>query len=149
MKTMLLNRLLFLVANDIHQLISTASILFYFLYHSQKATLPVDFSTIKQLVKNARAELEGVSIMINWHVSIECQWNLISSRLPMIRKFKPMLIKPKQQWTMLLNNATNMPRHVKICDYRTIHGNSMFNIQWASIRNNTKYSIDIDLSFHR
>lgn len=43
-------------------MISTASILFYFLYHSQKTEFPVDINAIKQFISKARAELEGVSL---------------------------------------------------------------------------------------
>jgi hypothetical protein len=50
-----------LVNDEVHRLISTASILFYFLHHSQKVTFPVDFNAIQQLVSKARAELEAVS----------------------------------------------------------------------------------------
>jgi hypothetical protein len=49
------------VSDEIHRLISTASILFYFLYHSQKTKFPVDLDAIQQFVSRARAELEGVS----------------------------------------------------------------------------------------
>jgi len=48
------------VSDEIHRLISTASILFYFLYHSQKTNFPVDLNAIKQFVSTARSELEGV-----------------------------------------------------------------------------------------
>jgi len=51
----------FSVSDEIHRLISTASILFYFLYHSQKTKFPVDLDAIKQFVSKARTELEGVS----------------------------------------------------------------------------------------
>ncbi len=51
----------FSVSDEIHRLISTASILFYFLYHSQKTKFPVDLDAIQQFVSRARAELEGVS----------------------------------------------------------------------------------------
>ena len=50
-----------LVTDEVHRLISTASVLFYLLHHSQKVTFPVDFNTIQQLVSKARAELEAVS----------------------------------------------------------------------------------------
>jgi hypothetical protein len=53
--------LYFSVSDEIHRLIATASILFYFLYHSQKTKFPVDIDAIKQFVSKARAELEGVS----------------------------------------------------------------------------------------
>jgi hypothetical protein len=56
-----LHYLFTLVADDIHRLISTASVLFYFLYNSQKTTFPVDINAIKQFVAKARSELEGVS----------------------------------------------------------------------------------------
>ena len=52
------------MADEIHRLILTASVLFYFLYHSQKATFPVDIHAIETLVAKARAELEGVRIGI-------------------------------------------------------------------------------------
>ncbi len=52
---------LLLGSDEIHRLISTASILFYFLYHSQKTKFPVDIDAIKQFISKARAELEGVS----------------------------------------------------------------------------------------
>ncbi|UJR22132.1 hypothetical protein I4U23_025196 [Adineta vaga] len=50
------------VSDEIHRLISTASILFYFLYHSQKTKFPVDIDGIKQFVSKARSELEGFSL---------------------------------------------------------------------------------------
>ncbi|CAF1185315.1 unnamed protein product [Rotaria sordida] len=50
------------ISDEIHRLISTASILFYFLYHSQKTKFPVDITTINQFVINARSELEGLSL---------------------------------------------------------------------------------------
>ena len=50
----------FLEADEIHRLILTASVLFYFLYHSQKATFPVDIQAIEAFVAKARTELEGV-----------------------------------------------------------------------------------------
>ncbi len=50
-----------IVSDEIHRLITTASILFYFLYHSQKTKFPVDINAIKQFVSKARSELEGVS----------------------------------------------------------------------------------------
>ncbi|CAF1241040.1 unnamed protein product [Adineta steineri] len=50
------------ISDEIHRLISTASILFYFLYHSQKTQFPVDIDAIKQFVSKARTELEGFSM---------------------------------------------------------------------------------------
>ncbi|CAF1595550.1 unnamed protein product [Adineta ricciae] len=47
------------ISDEILRLISTASILFYFLYHSQKTKFPVDIGAIKQFVSNARAELDS------------------------------------------------------------------------------------------
>lgn len=61
----LLNHFIDLVADEIHRLISTASILFYFLYHSQKTNFPVDLNAIKQFVSKARAELDGVILVTN------------------------------------------------------------------------------------
>ncbi len=52
---------IYIVADEIYRLISTASVLFYFLYHSQKTKFPVDIDAIKQFVSKARTELEGVS----------------------------------------------------------------------------------------
>ncbi|UJR27133.1 hypothetical protein I4U23_008432 [Adineta vaga] len=49
------------ISDEILRLISTASILFYFLYHSQKTNFPVGIDAIKQFVSNARAELESFS----------------------------------------------------------------------------------------
>ncbi|CAF1217280.1 unnamed protein product [Rotaria sordida] len=49
------------ISDEIYRLISTASILFYFLYHSQKTNFPVDLDTIKQFVSKARSELEDLS----------------------------------------------------------------------------------------
>jgi len=46
-------------SDEINRLISTASILFYFLFHSQKTKFPVDIDAIKQFVAKARAELDG------------------------------------------------------------------------------------------
>ena len=57
---------LFVDSEEICRLISTASVLFYFLYHSQKTTFPVDIEAIKQFVSKARAELEGVSSSITF-----------------------------------------------------------------------------------
>lgn len=53
--------LLLSASDEILRLIATASILFYFLYHSQKTKFPVDIDAIKQFVSKARSELEGVS----------------------------------------------------------------------------------------
>ncbi|CAF2716859.1 unnamed protein product [Rotaria sp. Silwood2] len=50
------------ISDEIHRLISTASVLFYFLYHSQKTKFPVDIATINQFVAKARTELEGLSL---------------------------------------------------------------------------------------
>ncbi|CAF4311843.1 unnamed protein product, partial [Adineta steineri] len=49
------------ISDEILRLISTASILFYILYHSQKTNFPIDLNAIKQYVSKAREELEGVS----------------------------------------------------------------------------------------
>ncbi|CAF1043147.1 unnamed protein product [Adineta ricciae] len=49
-------------SDEILRLIATASILFYFLYHSQKTKFPVDIDAIKQFVSKARSELEGFSM---------------------------------------------------------------------------------------
>lgn len=50
-----------IVSDEIYRLISTASVLFYILYHSQKTNFPVDLNAIKQFVSKARSELESVS----------------------------------------------------------------------------------------
>lgn len=47
--------------DEIYRLISTATILFYILYHSQKTKFPVDIDAIKQFVSKARTELESLS----------------------------------------------------------------------------------------
>lgn len=56
-----------LVADEIHRLISTGSILFYFLYYSQKTCFPVNLNAIQEFISKARTELESVGD----HVSIE------------------------------------------------------------------------------
>lgn len=56
-----------LVADEIYRLISTGSILFYFLYYSQKTCFPVDLNAIQEFISKARTELESVGD----HVSIE------------------------------------------------------------------------------
>ncbi|CAF0946817.1 unnamed protein product [Adineta steineri] len=50
------------ISDEILRLISTASILFYILYHSQKTNFPIDLNAIKQYVSKAREELEGFSL---------------------------------------------------------------------------------------
>lgn len=54
------NFFFFPVAQGVEQFISTASILFYFLYNSQKAKFPVDFSKIQELINTARQEFGKV-----------------------------------------------------------------------------------------
>ncbi|CAF2101828.1 unnamed protein product [Rotaria magnacalcarata] len=49
------------ISEEIYRLVSTAAILFYFLYHSQKTNFPVDLDAIKQFVSKARTELEDLS----------------------------------------------------------------------------------------
>lgn len=49
-----------IVADEIHRLISTGSILFYFLYYSQKTRFPVDLNVIEEFIFKARTELESV-----------------------------------------------------------------------------------------
>ncbi|CAF3935501.1 unnamed protein product [Rotaria sp. Silwood2] len=49
------------ISDEICRLISTASILFYFLYHSQKTDFPVDLDAIQQFVSKARSELDDLS----------------------------------------------------------------------------------------
>lgn len=77
-------------SEEIYRLITTASILFYFLYHSQKTQFPVDIDAIKQFVSKARAELEGVSREIRLKNQISFR---IRSRLRMIRLCKLTLTK--------------------------------------------------------
>lgn len=78
-------------AEEIYRLISTASVLFYFLYHSQKTKFPVDIDAIKQFVSRARAELEGVS-EIDLHVSMESS-RCFRFQLKMILSCKHISIK--------------------------------------------------------
>ncbi|CAF1152649.1 unnamed protein product, partial [Didymodactylos carnosus] len=47
---------------EINNLICTASILFYFLYHSQKTQFPIEFQVIKDFIEKARKELETFSL---------------------------------------------------------------------------------------
>ncbi|CAF3702988.1 unnamed protein product [Rotaria socialis] len=50
------------ISDEVYRLISTASVLFYFLYNSQKAKFPIDIATINELVAKARSELESLSL---------------------------------------------------------------------------------------
>lgn len=53
-------RFFFSAKDEILRLVSTGSILFYFLFHSQKTNFPVDLTAIQQFINNARSELETV-----------------------------------------------------------------------------------------
>jgi len=50
------------ISDEINRLICTASILFYFLYQSQKTKFPIDLDAIKQFVEKARSELDGLPL---------------------------------------------------------------------------------------
>ena len=80
-------------SDEILRLISTASILFYFLYHSQKTNFPVDLNAIKQFISKARSELESVSRIL---YTIPYFLFSISFHRKMIHSCKYTLIKVNQ-----------------------------------------------------
>ena len=121
-----------LVADEVHRLISTASILFYFLHHSQKVSLPVDFNTIQQLVSKARAELDAVSSV---DCSCLCIVSFLSCPWVKIQRWKLTSAKGKLQWTSWLRSERNTRRSVRTSIYRRRPGNPTFNIEWVWRRN--------------